>query len=275
MPAPQASDMQQKVKTSFRNMGIKLPVDWSDDKAPTQVELEKGDPGDLSSSSNWLFKPQTTMKLHVETAKTKSREFESYIDGICTAICSAWSTWQSAATILGVIVVGPMATGGVVLGVPMTPLILAQGPKSKPQEMLYTKTIATVIGLGWLQYTLTIKVPGLSWYPMFSACPSPFAPPTPNTPCAVSALTQVTTTISKDALKSQMISMHGDPQAQFHKELFEAIADGFEQCFNSWQSQTQVTNVLGMGAVPTMASVPPVPGPVAGGVGLMTPGGFV
>ena len=274
MPAPQASMMQNLAKTQFRSFGIKIPTDWTGEESPKHTELEQGNPADLSASAMWLFKPASTIKLHVEAAKSKSREFESYIDGICSAICSAWSTWQSAAALVGVMINGPVAALGNVVGPPWTPLILAQGPNGKPQETKYTKTIATVIGTAWQQYTLTIKVPAMPWYPAFLMFPLAVAPPMPNIPCPVAALTQAAPLVGKSALKSQMIAQHGDPQAQHHRELFDCIADAFEKCHQVWQTSTQVTNVLGFGPVPSWTPVSPA-GPVVAGFGAMMPGGFV
>jgi hypothetical protein len=72
-----------------------------------------------------------------------------------------------------------------------------------------------------------------------------------------------------------MIGLLADPKALHHKELFDCVADAFDKCFKIWQGATQVTNVLGTGPIPTFAP-PFVPaGPVLGGVGTMTPGGFV
>jgi hypothetical protein len=162
-----------------------------------------------------------------------------------------------------------------VAGPPLTPLILASAPKASPNELKYSNAIAQAIGTGWLTYTATIKVPGLPWYPAFAAFPGPVAPPMPNIPVPVAALTQVPVSISKNVLKMQMIGLLGDPMAQHHKELFDCVADAFEKCFNVWQASTMVTNVLGMGPIPTFAP-PFVPaGPVLGGIANMPPGGFV
>src|SRR5262249_58386944 len=103
--------------------------------------------------------------------------------GICSAICSAWSQWQSAATLVGGISEGPTASGGQIVGPPWTPLILASAPKSTPMEMKYSNVIAQVIGTAWLTFTATVKVTGMPWYPAFAAFPGPLAPPTPNIPC--------------------------------------------------------------------------------------------
>jgi hypothetical protein len=222
-----------------------------------------------------LFVAASNNKYHTDTAKKISDQFTAYIDGVCDAICSAWSQWQSMATMVGVMVNAVTASAGQVVGPPMGPLILASAPKATPQEIKYSNAISNAINTGWLSYQSTIKVPGLPWYPAFAAMPSPVAPPTPNIPVPVIALTQVTTTVSKMMLKQSMIGLLADPMALHHQELFDAIADAFEKCFQTWQASTQVTNVLGTGPVPTFAP-PFVPvGPVVGGVGTMTPGGFV
>jgi hypothetical protein len=119
-----------------------------------------------------------------------------------------------------------------------------------------------------------VKLAGMPWYPAFAALPSPVAPPTPNVPCPFAALVQVPVSISCNVLKMQMVAQLADPQAPFAPELFEAISDAFEKCYNLWKVSTMVTNVLGTGPVPTFAP-PYVPvGPVVGGIGTMTPGGF-
>jgi hypothetical protein len=222
-----------------------------------------------------LFLPANMKKDSCETADKISDVIGKYIDGICSAICSAWSQWQTAATLVGVMVNGPTASAGQVVGPPMGPLIMSTGPKATPMELKYTTTISNVIGTAWLSYTAGIKVPGMPWYPAFAAFPSPVAPPTPNIPCPVIAISNAAAAVGAAALKGQMVGMHGDPQAQWHKEIFESVSDAFEKCHKIWEPSTQVTNVLGTGPVPSFAP-PYVPvGPVVGGVGNMTPGGFV
>ena len=120
----------------------------------------------------------------------------AYIDGICSAICAGWSTWQSTAV----------------------------------------------------------------------------APPTPNVPSCVGALSMSRASINKPVLKMMMVAQSATPQ---HANLFEAIAQAFSQSFEIWLVSTMVTNVLGTGPVPTFAP-PYIPvGPVIGGIGNMIPGGFV
>jgi hypothetical protein len=278
MPAPQASAMQQLARLKFTSFSLKVPSNWKD---------PAGDPGgdhygrafkpDEKASSPGmppLFQPASLNKYHTDTQKMHIGKIGTFIDDTCSAICSAWSQWQTAATMVGIVINAVTAAGGQIVGPPWTPLILASAPKSTPMEMKYSNVIAQVIGTAWLSFTATVKVTGMPWYPAFAAVPSPVAPPAPNVPCPFAALTQVPMSISCNVLKMQMVGQLGDPNAPFHQELFESIADAFEKSYNLWKVSTMVTNVLGTGPVPTFAP-PYVPvGPVVGGVGTMTPGGF-
>jgi hypothetical protein len=273
--------MQNLAKIQFSSFGVKLPIDWT---APAEPVAKKHYGQAFKASEKItpihpcppaLFVAASPNKYHTSTAREISDAMAAYIDGVCSAICSAWSQWQSAATLVGVVINAVTAVAGQVVGPPWTPLILASAPKTTPQELKYSTAIAQTLGTAWLSYTSTIKVPGLPWYPAFAAFPGPVAPPTPNVPAPVAALTQVTASTSKNALKGQMIAALADPQALHAEELFDSIAHAFEKCFLVWQTSTMVTNVLGTGPIPTFAP-PYVPvGPVVGGVGTMIPGGFL
>lgn len=222
-----------------------------------------------------LFRAASGNRYHVEIQTMLCIQIGGYIDQWCAAICGAWNQWQAAATLTGVIINGPTAVGGQVMGPPWTPMILAAAPKKTRMLRKYSRVIANVIGSAWPQFEATVKVPGLPWYPAFAAFPGPMAPPTPNTPVPFAALTQVPTSISRAVLKGQMVAQLGDPHGSFMGELFESLSTAFEQCYNTWKVSTQVTQVLGTGPVPTFAP-PFVPGgPVVAGVGNMIPGGFV
>lgn len=278
MPAPQASAMQQLARLKFTSFNLKVPTGWkqpSGDPAAKQYgDAFKPSEKVTAPGMPPLFQPASLNKYHTDTQKMHIQKIGDFIDGVCSAICSAWSQWQSTAVMTGVVINAVTAVGGQIVGPPWTPLILASAPKSTPNEAKYSRVIATVIGTAWLSFTATVKVTGMPWYPAFAAVPSPVAPPAPNIPCPFAALTQVPASISMSALKGQMIGQLGDPDAPFNKELFESIADAFEKTYNLWKVSTMVTNVLGTGPVPTFAP-PYVPvGPVVGGVGNMTPGGF-
>ena len=197
-----------------------------------------------------------------------------FLDDMCDAICSAWGQWQSMASMVGIMINAMTASAGQIVGPPWQPLIMLKAPKASPQEAKFSNVVATVISNAWMSFTATVKVPMLPWYPAFTAFPGPVAPPTPNMPVPFALLTQVPVSISASVMKMQMVAQLGDPQAPFHAELFEAICDAFEKTYNLWKTTTMVTNVLGMGAVPSFTPMTPA-GPVVMGVGNMAPGGFV
>ncbi|HET9622637.1 MAG TPA: hypothetical protein VFP84_14795 [Kofleriaceae bacterium] len=277
MPAPQASAFQQLARAKFTTFNLVVPTNWKDPQGAAGDHYSRAfKPEERSTAPGAppLFQAASSNKYHTDTQKMHIGKIGGFIDGVSSAICSAWGKWQMGASIAGVVVAGPTATGGQLLGPPLTPLILAEAPKSTPQEAKYSNVIAQVIGTGWLTFTATVKVPGLPLYPLFATMASPVAPPTPNTPVPFAALTQLPISISCQTMKMQMIAQLADPTAPFHKELFESICDAFEKSYNAWKVSTQVTKMLGTGPVPTFAP-PLVPaGPVVGGVANMPPGGL-
>ena len=276
MPAPQASAMQQLARLKFTSFNIKVPTGWRDPSGEAADHYSKAFKPEQKVTAPGmppLFQPASMNKYHTDTQKMHIDKIGKFIDGICSAICSAWGQWQSLAAMTGVTITAVAAVGGMVAGPPLTPLILASAPKETPMLLKYSNAVANVVGTTWLQYTSTIKVPGMPWYPAFAAFPGPVAPPTPNVPCPVAALTQVPPIPA--TMKQQMVGQLADPQAPYHSELFEAICDAFDKVFKIWQGTTMVTNVLGTGPIPTFAPPYTPVGPVVGGVGTMPPGGFV
>ncbi len=268
--------MQQLARLKFASFALQVPQNW---KQPSNSDhygraFKDSEKSTAPVTGLALVQPASLNKYHTDTQKMHHGKIGAFLDGTMSAIASAWSQWQTTATMVGVVINAVTAVGGQIVGPPWTPLIMASAPKSTPMELKYSNVIANVIGTAWLSFTATVKVTGMPWYPAFAAVPSPVAPPAPNVPCPFAALTQVPVSISTNVLKMQMIGQLGDPTAPFHKELFESIADAFEKTYNLWKVSTMVTNVLGTGPVPTFAP-PYVPvGPVVGGVGTMTPGGF-
>ncbi|MEO8703446.1 MAG: hypothetical protein ABI867_25590 [Kofleriaceae bacterium] len=279
--AADANQMKTFARLQFQSFAIKVPDQW---KVPS------GDPGAKHYADAFkpgekatvpltmppaLFLAHSTNKYHTDIQKTLNNIYTNFIDDMCDAICSAWQQSQSLATMVGVMINAVTASAGQVVWPPLTPMIMLTAPKKTPAQLKYSTVIATVLGNAWQQYTMTIKVPGLPWYPAFAAFPAPIAVPAPNIPCPVATLTQVTASVSKRMMKQQMCQMLADPKAQYHEQLFDSLCDAFEKCFQIWQTSTQVMNVLGTGPIPTFAP-PYVPvGPVVGGVGAMMPGGFV
>jgi hypothetical protein len=270
--------MQQLARLKFTSFGLTVPTNWKD---------PSGDPGakhygkafkdnEKASSPGMppLFQPASMNKYHTDTQKMHIAKIGKFIDDTCSAICSAWSQWQVAATMTGILHNGPTAVGGILVGPPWTPLILATAPKSTPGELKYSNVIANVIGMAWSTFQLTVKAPASPVHPQLAAFPSPAAVMIPNlVPCPFGMLIQVPTSIAAALLKTQMVSQLGDPQAPFHQNLFEAISDAFEKSYDLWKMSSLVT-IMASGAVPTMATPIPVPGPIVAGVGVILPGGI-
>lgn len=266
MPAPTASAMQQLARQKFMSFKITVPVGWKEpqgEAAQQYANALKPEEKVTEPGSPPLFLPASLAKPHTEVQKLHIATYGSFIDGICAAISAAWAKWQAAAKLVGVAINAATASGGKIEGPPLGELILGNAPKNP-----YSKTIADVLGTAWLAFTASVKVPSLLWYPAFAACPTPVAPPTANVPAPFAMLIQNPAPLMAATTKPQMVAKLADPRAPHHQPLFESIAYAFEQSYNQWKATTKVTNVIGTGPAP------PTGGPVANGVGIMTPGGF-
>jgi hypothetical protein len=269
--------MQQLARQKFTSFALRVPTNWQDPSGDPAAK-QYGDafkPGEKATVPGTppLFIAASPNKYHTDTQKMLIAKIGGFIDKTCSAICFAWDKWQQMASMAGILVNGPVAAGGQLIGPTLQPLIMAQGAKDTPNLTKFTNVIATVISNAWLQFTTTVKVPGLPWFPAFVMITSPVAPPTPNLPCTFAQLVQVPVSISAEVMKGQMIAQLGDPQAPFAPQIFESICFAFEQCYNTWKMSTMV-QAKGTGPVPTFAP-PVVPGgPVVAGVAVVTPGGF-
>jgi len=120
-----------------------------------------------------------------------------------------------------------------------------------------------------------VTIPGLPWYPSFSAWPGPNAPPTPNVPTPLvtlvsSQLAQITV---KTKLRNKMTdNMHQDVAGPKATEFCDNIATSLAIAYPLWLATTQVNLAMGYGPVPAFAP-PIVPvGPVVGGTIIPAPG---
>jgi hypothetical protein len=278
MSAANPQVMATFAKLTFMSFKLQVPLKW---QAPV------GDPDEqqyrdaftpeersVPPGNTPLVMPATPNKYHVDTQKTLNKAFSDFIDDACKAICKAWDEWQMAATMAGVIINGPTATVGNIVGPPWMPTILREMKKDTAMQIKFAKTIATVFSNAWMQFVPTIKISGFPAYPAFAVMASPVAPPVPNVPIPLASCASVPVPLSKMMLKQQLVLQLADPTEPWHGYVFEAIADGFEKTFNIWKGSTMLTNILGTGPVPTFAP-PVVPaGPVVMGTGTMPPGGI-
>jgi hypothetical protein len=265
--------MQQLARAKLTSFQLRVPTNWQEpfgDAATMYANAFRPEERTTAPGTPALFQPASLNKYHTDTQKMHIATFGAFIDGTCSAICSAWSQWQNVASFTGFVVAGPMVTVGQLVGPPLLPLILASAPKATPMQTKYTNVIATVISNAWLAFTGTVKSPGLPFYPAYAAVPTPVAPPMPNVPFPIGTFIQVPVTITAAALKREMMAMLGDPQAPHAPQLFESIGTAFEQCYNTWKGTTMVTNVMAVATGGTPVS--PIP---AAGSATMPPGGLI
>jgi hypothetical protein len=220
-----------------------------------------------------LFAAASDDLRDVEAQKDWNNRFDSYFGGLCGAVASAWTTWQGAAAMVGVVINGPVATGGQIVGPALAPLIQASAPRNTDFQRSRTDAIAAAVSQAWAAYTATLRIPGLPLYPSFAALPMPVAPPTPSIPAQVRVLGGVLPLIGADAMKRTMMASCS-AREEYTEQFFDAMAYALAQGAFYWTDTTLVTNIMGTGPVPTFAP-PYVPvGPVVGGVGNMLPGGL-
>src|SRR5262245_21371722 len=104
MHAPQASAMQQLARLKFTSCGRRVPTNWQEPKGDQYSRAFKDNERTSSPGMPPLFQPASLNKYHTDTQKMHIAKTGSFIDSICSAICSAWSQWQSAATMVGVVI---------------------------------------------------------------------------------------------------------------------------------------------------------------------------
>ncbi|MDX1607326.1 MAG: hypothetical protein R3202_14130, partial [Candidatus Competibacterales bacterium] len=169
MPAPQKAQLAQLTKTLFSAKQIALPTDWTAPGVQFSDAFELSELVTAPNPPTNLFREPTLNKYHVDSAKDIGKEFEDYIDGICDGICDGIDKWLKAATVVGVIINGPVGVvaPGNVQGPPLAPLILAKAPTDTPQKSKYSNAIANSLGTAWQAWHLAIT--GTLMYPAFAA----------------------------------------------------------------------------------------------------------
>jgi hypothetical protein len=195
-----------------------------------------------------------------------STELSTYITAMCRAIVGAHENWRQTAYLQGVQVMAGTAVGGSISG----PLLSVNMKMTGPQQGLwgsagaYTRAIADGLASCWRDWEQSVRVPGLPWYPSFTAFPGPTAPPVPNVPTPMSTLVWSPTALTPDILKTTISSKLAQP-GPYSDELFTSIASGFSTAVALWFPAQPVAMVLGTGPIPAF-SPPYVPvGPVVGG----------
>jgi hypothetical protein len=276
MPAPDAKALAETAKANFLSKHIQLPQKWKTPGDQYSDAFKIEEKMVAPNSPITLFKEVSTNKYHVDTAKTIGDQFTKYIQGIMYAISDAVDKWMKMTMITTVIINGPvgMLLPGGVVGPPLMPFILAQAPKNTPMEIKYSTAIANAVSQQWQIWQMGLM--GTLMYPTFSAFPGPMAPPMPNVPLPLIALSSPgDAALSPGAIKEMMTAFLADPETNHALDLFDALAKAFNTHFQTFKAGTMIQNVLGTGPIPTFA--PPIvsAGPVVAGSVIPKPGVFI
>jgi hypothetical protein len=135
--------------------------------------------------------------------------------------------------------------------------------------------VANAISDNFSQWQLSVTVPGLMWYPTFSAWPGPFAPPMPNIPMPLIACVAhnhnklMSASQLELAIKNELASEFNLPEIDL---FLNTLSVQLANYFTTWLCAQQVTMVMGMGPVPSFAPPYAPAGPVVGGYVIPSPG---
>lgn len=220
-----------------------------------------------------LFRANSSAVADCDYQRVMSDDLSVCFEAICITLKHVFEQWRPQAFFTGIVINGSLATGGRIEGPALDSF--AGAVPGLPALSQWGKTLldGAVAGFAsaWGDYARTVFVPGLPWYPLFSAFSGPAAPPTPNVPCPFIALGSQDALISSNSLAMTMRAK-GAMNTPYQVEVYTAVADVLGSALLTWRGSQMVRNVIGMGSIPTFAP-PYVPvGPVVGGNVLPNPG---
>lgn len=137
-----------------------------------------------------LFLAASDDTRDVELQRVYTSAVDTYLSRVCDAIGRAHEAWRAQARLVQVLINAVQAIGGSLQGGGLATVIRQRAPRETPWQRSRTEAIATAIGLCWENWQRSVSLSGLPLYPSFAAFPGPMAPPTPNVPVPVIALTQ-------------------------------------------------------------------------------------
>lgn len=195
----------------------------------------------------------STQEEHTDGGPEQQREnWLNWLQGAKSGASSAVMVWSNTARLIGVHVTGPTAIGGHIVGsFPtgiMSAMVSAQGAPTN-----ISLAFARATANAWGNWTNSVSVPGLPWYPQFAAYPGPHAPPTANIPTPLIVTAPGATIVSGMVAGSITSSVGESASEEGAQEAIQQYADWLSNSFTPWLISCLVTNVMGYGTVPTFA----------------------
>ena len=270
MPAPQAAFLNAAAIAKFQSFQIQLRAAQVSPVMPSaQLRTNVG------SGAPELFRAASRSEQDINRQRQMNDQYSRLFRGVTAGIAAAWQMFHSTGSLIGVIINGPSAIGGRIVCPNLQPIAFMQSSAAGTgqSETRIRQQVSTGFWTCWRQVLDSAGVPGLPWYPAFASFPGPMAPPMPNTPTPIVTLMRNTSPMTASILNTTFSNLLRGSM-DYHTQFSDALATSIDASFRIWLTSTMVTNVLGTGPIPTFAP-PYVPaGPVVGGTGNMTPGGF-
>jgi hypothetical protein len=205
------------------------------------------------------------------TAQHTPEEWAAFASAAEAGAQMGMTIFQAAAHMTGVIINGPVAQGGRLIGPSIQPHVFNQvlGAGASPQVAL---AFGNAAGRAWKRWVSRVSIPGLPLYPSFAAFPGGMAPPTPNVPVPLLAIApgaMIDSGTVSAFIVGALREMANEPGAE---EAASSFGSSLSTSFLMWIAGKLLSNLFGKGMVPSFAP-PYVPaGPVVMGDVLPTPG---
>jgi hypothetical protein len=223
-----------------------------------------------------LFLAASGSAPDVRNQKEMHEDYMLLFEKLSDAVKYAWDMWRSSAYFEGltIMAVSAMGRAGCLKGPSLDKLI-----KTAPAVAAWTGRqgevrdgFAAGLHTSWAEWQNNVTVPGLPWYPSFTAVPVSQAPPTPNVPTPLArCVSPGVAAMGPEKLQSNL-SKQLSGKMEYHEQFSDAMAVMISTAFTQWLPAQMVMNVLGRGPVPSFAP-PYVPvGPVVMGDNIATPG---
>jgi hypothetical protein len=216
-----------------------------------------------------LFRAASNNKIDCDFQKSMHDELNKFFDAVTQGIIQGFGMWKIHAYFTGVQIMGPSAIGGKIEAphfdshIKSGTISAFGGPMSGWSNGLL-EGVARGFSNQWIELCHRTMVPGLPWYPAFTAFPGPQTPPMPNIPTPFITLAPQVGLVTPWALKESMKQKapNGTP---YSEQVFTVVSEQLSTSLLSWMPQQQILGLMGKGPVPTFAP-PYVPvGPVVGG----------
>ena len=221
-----------------------------------------------------LFRHASNHPKDIEHQKAMSDSYSTFIEQLLKAIADAHDQWRAMVSINGVLINGPTASLGQLVGPPLGGLAAGFSPRQGLNGKADTaaEALMAAVDLQFTSWQKSFRVPGQPWYPTFAALPMPVAPPTPNVPALLQTCAPPGAFLNEPTLKIAMDQKLGGVDLPYKAELAASFAAALAGAFQLWTTSQMITNVLGTGNVPSFAPPASPIGPVVAGVGNGPPG---